>query len=40
MLRNIILSADVRAEEFDALMQSMDHIQPGRTSRRDEMNEW
>lgn len=39
MLRNIVLSADVRAEEFDALMQSLDYVKPGRTFSREEMNE-
>lgn len=30
---------DVRAEEFDKLMESLDNIQPGRTFKRDEVND-
>lgn len=33
------VNADVRAGEFDAVMQSMDYVQPGKAFSRDEMNE-
>lgn len=33
------VSADSRVCELDAVMQSMDHVQPGKAFSRDEMNE-
>nr|WP_211341970.1 hypothetical protein [Chlorobaculum thiosulfatiphilum] len=33
------VNAEARAKEFDALMQSLDYVKPGRTFSREEMNE-
>ena len=33
------VNAESRASQFDALMQSIEYVQPGRSFSRDEMNE-